>query len=108
MNPLLSREFLIPFGAIRPEHVEPGVKAALSDAEAALERLRRDHDPPTYANTLGALEALTEPLGRVVTIAAHLSSVQNSPEMRAAYNAVVPLYRAFYARLPLDAGLWAR
>lgn len=108
MNPLLSRAFDLPFDEIRAEHVEPAVREALDEAERELGALTRNPEPPSYANTLAALDALTERLGRVVTVAAHLNSVANTPELRAAYNRVVPLYSAFFAKLPLDEALWRR
>ena len=32
-NPLLSGDYRIPFHAIRAEHVEPGIRQALTDAQ---------------------------------------------------------------------------
>jgi oligopeptidase A len=104
-NPLLSTDFLIPFDAIRPEHVESGVREALSEAENALSQLLVT-DETSYAATVGALESLSERLSQVFRRAQHLTSVKNSPELRAAYNAVLPEYSAFFAQLPLNAALW--
>ncbi len=108
MNPLLSRDFLIPFDEIRAEHVEEGVGEALERAEGELERLLANPETPSYENTLAALGDLSERLGRVVGVVSHLNAVRNSPELRQAYNRVVPLYSAFYAKLPLDERLWRR
>lgn len=108
MNPLLSRAFDLPFDEIRAEHVEPAVREALEGAERDLNALEANPEPPGYANTLAALDALSERLGRVVTIAAHLNAVADTPELRAAYNRVVPLYSAFFAKLPLNEALWRR
>ncbi len=106
MNPLRSRDFTIPFHEIAAEHVEPGIKEALAEAEASLTALVQDRGPRSYANTIGALDELTECLGRVVTVAQHLTSVINTPELRAAYNAVLPEFSSFFAKLPLNEGLW--
>ena len=106
MNPLLSQEFLIPFDDIRPEHVEPGVREALENAQRELDAIINETGARTYDNTLGALGRLEERLDRAVGLGYHLMSVMNSPELREAFNAVLPEFSAFYAKLPLNDGLW--
>ena len=106
MNPLLSQEFLIPFDDIRPEHVEPGVREALTNAQRELDAIIKETGARTYDNTLGALGRLEERLDRAVGLGYHLMSVMNSPELREAFNAVLPEFSAFYAKLPLNDGLW--
>jgi oligopeptidase A len=106
-NPLLGRELPIPFGRIRPEHVVPAIRQALGEAERELEELiAGDGTPRTYDNTVGRLEEITERLGRVIRPVSHLTGVSNSPELRAAWDTVLPEFSAFYARLPLDPRLW--
>ncbi|MGL4611398.1 MAG: M3 family metallopeptidase [Trueperaceae bacterium] len=106
MNPLLSREFRIPFHAIKPQDVDTGIREALGQAEAELAELLAFTGQRTYANTLQALDDLTEKLGRSVRMASHLMSVANSPELRTAYNAVLPEFSAFFAKLSLNEGVW--
>ena len=106
MNPLLSQEFLIPFDDIRPEHVEPGVREALEKAQRELDVIINETGARTYDDTLGALGRLEERLDRAVGLGYHLMSVMNSPELREAFNAVLPEFSAFYAKLPLNDGLW--
>jgi oligopeptidase A len=104
-NPLLKVVFDVPFDRIRPEHVEPAVRHHLAAAEAAVASVA-DVSAPTYANTLEALDDALEPLEWAMGLASHLESVDTSPELRAAYNAVEPDVTAFYSRLPLHGGLW--
>lgn len=105
-NPLQSRAFLIPFDQIKPEHVEPAIRAVLASAEAQLQALIDLPGERSYATTVQALDDLLEPLSRIVGIARHLTMVMSSAELRAAYNAVLPEFSTFFARLPLNAGLW--
>ncbi len=105
MNPLLSRDFRIPFHLIQAAHVVPGIRQALAEAEAELEAVVAGGER-TYAGTIGRLDALGERLERVVKPVAHLVAVMNTPELRAAYDEVLPEFSAFYARLPLNDGLW--
>ena len=106
MNPLLSRDFRIPFDKIKPEHIEPGIQEALAQAQQGLDALTALPGVRTYENTIGALDALEERLDRAVGIAYHLTTVMSSPELRTAYNAVLPEFSAFYAKLPLNDALW--
>lgn len=105
-NPLRSRAFLIPFDEIKSEHVDNGIREALKTAEAELAEITDFSGQRTYANTLGALDDLTEKLSRTVKLASHLMSVKNSPELRTAYNAVLPEFSAFFAKIPLNEKLW--
>ena len=105
-NPLTKIRFLIPFGEIRAEHVEPAVHVLLDDARQRLAELGNTAGERTYDNTLAALDSLTEPLDFVMTVVRHLKSVANTPELREAYNAVQPAVSAFYSSIPLDAELW--
>jgi oligopeptidase A len=106
MNPLVDLSFDIPFDSIRAEHVRPAMKVLLDRAREAIEEIAAQPEEPTYASTMDALEAATEPLERAMTVVGHLESVVSSPELREAYNAVVPEVSAFFASLPLHEGLW--
>jgi oligopeptidase A len=107
-NPLLRDDFRIPFHEIRAEHVEPGITHALAEAQEEVDDLARDPSPPTWQNTIGRLDAATERLARRITPARHLVSVAETPELRDAYNRVLPEISAFWSRLPLDEALWNR
>ncbi|MEZ4416059.1 MAG: M3 family metallopeptidase [Gemmatimonadota bacterium] len=108
MNPLLEDAVLVPFDRIRADDVEPGIRQALSDAQADLDALKADGAEPTWDGTLGRLDALAERLSRRIAPASHLISVAQSPELRDAYNAVLPDITAFWSSLHLDPALWAR
>ena len=107
-NPLTRVQFKIPFERIRAEHVEPAIDALLSEARAALDALIENEAQPTYENTLAALEDLGEKLGFAMGVTGHLESVATYPEFRAAYNRVQPKVSAFFARIPLNEGVWKR
>lgn len=106
MNPLLSTQFRLPFDEVKAEHVESGIQSALKSAQTALDELIKTSQPLSYSNTLAVLEDLLEPLGQAVTMAYHLTSVATSPELREAFNKVLPEYSAFYAKMPLNQDLW--
>ncbi|HEX3878228.1 MAG TPA: M3 family metallopeptidase [Bryobacteraceae bacterium] len=105
-NPLIEPCFRIPFDRIRAEHVEPAINQLLSGARARLDSLAALSGPRTFANTMTALDDLTEPLDYAMSVVRHLESVATYPEMRAAVNAVQPPVSAFYSGIPLNEGLW--
>ena len=107
-NPLLSDDFRIPFHEIRAEHVEPGVRAALGEAQAEVDAIAAEQAPPTWDNSIERLDCAVERLTRRVAPATHLVAVSETPELREAYNAILPEMSAFWSRLPLDEGLWRR
>src|SRR6266849_605548 len=96
-NPLLWPLFRIPFDQIRAEHVEPAVAELLRDARERLDALTSDPGLRTFANTMHALDRLTERLEFAMSITRHLEGVATTPELRAAYNAVQPEVSAFYS-----------
>jgi oligopeptidase A len=104
-NPLLDLSFDIPFGEIRPEHVQPAIALLLADADRAIAAIEHVK-PPSYESTLGALDAATERLEVAMGVVGHLESVHSTPALREAYNAVRPDVSAFYAGIPLRPGLW--
>jgi oligopeptidase A len=106
-NPLLRTELPIPFDRIQAEHVVPAVRAALSRAEAELEAIVTLQGERTYENTVLELEEVTERMGRVTRPISHLIGVHDTPELRAAWQEMVPEISAFNARIALNPGLWS-
>ncbi|HSM62179.1 MAG TPA: M3 family metallopeptidase, partial [Longimicrobiales bacterium] len=107
-NPVLADRHRIPFDRIRPEHVGPGVRRALEEAQADIDAIGADAEPPTWDNTLARLEDATQRLARRVVPASHLMSVAETRPLREAYNDVLPEISAFWSRLPLNEALWKR
>jgi len=107
-NPLLQMEFLIPFDRIHADQVEPAIAKLIEDARRSLDALTSDPNAPTYANTMHALDMLTEHIEYAMGIVRHLEAVATTPELRAAFNKVQPEVSAFYSSLPLNEKLWRR
>jgi oligopeptidase A len=107
-NPLLDRGFPIPFHRIRADHVVPGVRTLLRNAGEAVEALAAGTDAPSWEGTIGRFDALTERVRRGTGPVQHLLAVAESPELRRAWNEVLPEVSAFWSRLYLHTGVWAR
>ncbi len=103
-NPLLEVKTPIPFDAVRAEHVAPATDALLERSQAALDAIRPEN--ATYDATLGLLDDATAGLDYALGVASHLESVLGTPELREAYNAVLPKASAFYTKIVLSAPIY--
>ena len=103
-NPLLTPTLDVPFDRIQAAHVQPAIQELLKRSEAALDAIERA--PRSYATTLGALETSTEQLELAMGIVEHLEGVATTPELRDAYNAVLPNVSAFWSSIALRDGLY--
>jgi oligopeptidase A len=107
-NPLLAGGFRLPFHRIEVRHIEPGIKEALAQAQAEIDAVAADPAPPSWANTMEAIERTVEVLAERLAPVTHLVTVAETRPLREAYNAVLPEITAFWSRLPLNAALWKR
>ncbi|MCS7067367.1 MAG: M3 family metallopeptidase [Meiothermus sp.] len=105
-NPLLEIRYDIPFSEIQPQHIEPAIQTLLARAEEEFQAILRVEGPRTFENTLLALDRLGETLGYTFTLVAHLESVVSTPELRAAYNAIIPPITAFSTKVQISAELY--
>ncbi|MES2401514.1 MAG: M3 family metallopeptidase [Pseudomonadota bacterium] len=107
-NPLLDFSGLPLFDRIQPEHVAPAIDALLLEANAALEKVTAADFPSDWSAISAALDVATEKLGRAFGSVSHLNSVADTPELRAAYNTVLPKVTEFWTRLGADERLYAK
>jgi oligopeptidase A len=106
-NPFLDRRFDIQWSRLSPEQIAPAIDAALADALGALESIAtQDRGAVTFASTVEALESATDALNEAWGKISHLSSVCDSPEIRTAFNAVLPKVTEFLASIHLNGALW--
>ena len=98
-NPLLSITDLIDFPAIKPEHVVPGMKALIEEAQAALTEVTKDTTPATWDDVIAPLERKTLALSRAWGAVSHLMSVCDEPNLRKAYNEALPIVTQFWIGL---------
>ena len=107
-NPLLDFSGAIAFDRITPAHVAPAVDELLRRCEAALAQVTADGFPAEWNAMASTLDVATEQLSRAFGAVSHLSSVMDTPELRAAYNAALPLVTAFWTKLGADERLYAQ
>lgn len=96
-NPLLQDFDLPPYSAIRPEHVQPAIETLLADNRAAIAQLlEQQQGTPTWQGLVLALDELGARLGRAWSPVSHLNAVCNSPELRSAYEACLPMLSEYW------------
>ena len=104
-NPLLELTTLPRFDAIRPEHVEPGMRALLAELEQQLGDLEAQAKP-AWEHLVEPLERMTDRLERRWGVVGHLMGVRNSDELRTAHEAVQPDVVRFSMRLGQSRALY--
>ena len=97
MSPLLTGQGLPPFPEITPAQVVPAITELLAEANAALTQLEANIIP-TWAGLVEPLDQLTERIEWSWGIVGHLMGVQNSPELRTAYEEMQPKLVDFSSR----------
>lgn len=103
----LDDVFLPDWSRLTADRVEPDVRAALETARRRLGEFQsQDRSRLTYASVLLGLEDVTRELDRAWGLVSHLDSVMNSPELRKAYNALLPDITAFYTSISLNPDVW--
>ena len=107
-NPLLDFSDLPLFDKITPDGVAPAMDHLLQKSEAALEVVTAADFPANWTAISAELDVATEELGRAWGAVSHLNSVVDTPELRAAYNAVLPKVTQFLTRMSADERLFAK
>ena len=109
-NPFLQKDFHVRWSTLTADHIEADISKALIDAQAAVDNVAaRSADAAetlTYANTIAALDDGLETLNHAWGLVSHLDSVNNSPELRDAHNAILPKVTEFFSSIPLNEPLW--
>ncbi len=105
----LDNTFAVRWSQHTPEQIAPAIDAALAGAQRAIDAIAQlDLAALTYEKTFLALEHATEELNFAWGKVTHLQSVDDSPALRDAHNALLPAVSVFFARIPLNPALWTR
>jgi oligopeptidase A len=106
LNPLLTDYQLPPFTRIRPEHAEPAVRTLLDGNRRQLAALL-EAGADGWDRLVAPIERMHHVLARAWSPIGHLNSVLNGEELRAAYNACLPLLTSYHTELAQNAALCA-
>src|SRR5688572_29225820 len=94
----LSGTALPAFDRFRANEIEPTIRALLERNRGEVATLETQPDP-TFANTVLPLEQLSHRLSLTWSPISHLNGVLNSEELRASYNACLPLLSNYWTDL---------
>ena len=104
-NPLLDLDHLPPFDRLEAGHIEPALRQVLGENRAELERLL-GQPQASFATLVEPMEQMQHRLMRVWSPAAHLNAVANSENLRAAYNACLPLLTEYSTEIGQNEALY--
>ena len=105
-NPLLLRNPLPRFDAIRAAQVLPAISGLLERNRAQLDALLAAPQV-TFRSLVEALEQSQHELAATWSQVSHLNAVMNAPDLREAYNACLPLLSAWQTDLAQNEALCA-
>ena len=79
-----------PFDRIAPRHFRPAFEAALEEARREIDAVANDPTPPTFANTIDALERSGRALNRVASVFFNLAGTEANDEIEAIEREIAP------------------
>ncbi len=107
-NPLLEDFEHPPFDRIEAGHYEPAILKCIEEARREIDAIENNTEPPSFENTLEALDYSGDRLARVSSIFFNLNSAETSPEMQKIAQKVAPVLSEFSNDISLNARLFER
>lgn len=111
-NPLLQvskLQYQAPdFSKIKDEHFKPAFDFGLKEAKAELAAIANNPAPPTFENTLVALEKSGKNLKRAQTIFYNLTGSNTNPTLQALQEEYAPIFSSFSDEIYLNEKLYNR
>lgn len=111
-NPFLHespRPYLLPdYPMITDEHYAPAFDAGMAQHRAEVEAIVTNPEPPTFDNTVAALQRSGQVLGRVSAVFFSRASAHTNPEIEALQATIAPKLAAHRDAIALDPRLFAR
>ena len=95
------------FDQIRTEDIAPAMRSAMQEARGQIAKIKAQ-STTTWENTVERLTDITEKVGRIWGVVAHLNSVADTPELRAVYNELMPEVTVFFTEIGQDIELYER
>ena len=95
------------YDEITTADIKPAMQAAIAEARDAIAGVKAQADI-TWGNTVEQLTDITERVGRIWGVVAHLNSVADTPPLRAVYNELMPEVTVFFTEIGQDMALYER
>ncbi|MFM8284079.1 MAG: M3 family metallopeptidase [Planctomycetaceae bacterium] len=97
-----------PFDRVRTADFEPALDAAMAEQLEAIDRITAVAAPPTFENTIAALERAARPMERVQAVYGVHTGCLSDDALRAVERTMAPKLAAFADRIAQDERLFAR
>ena len=97
-----------PFSAIENGHFMPAIKKAVLELRDEIDAIANNAEPPTFENTIVALELAGESLNRVQGVFGNITSTDTDDELRALETEIYPMLTREYNAISLNDTLWQR
>lgn len=107
-NPLLQRYNTAPFSQIKNKHFLPGISQLIEGAKAEIDAITSNPQPPTFQNTVEALETSGEQLDRATSIFFNLNSAETNEEIQRIAQEISPMLTEFSNDILLNETLFER
>src|SRR5215472_14475997 len=113
VNPLLSLwkgpwGGVPPFGSFNAEDFRGALESAMAETLREVERIATQPSPPTFENTIVALERSDRTLDRVASLYGVYTSTMNDDPMQAVEREMAPKLAAFFDQVIQNSRLFAR
>ncbi|MCC8360867.1 M3 family metallopeptidase [Salinimicrobium sediminilitoris] len=94
-NPLLEPFDTAPFMKIKTEHYKPAIEEAIKEAKEDIRKITASNEPPTFENTVEALEFAGEQLDRITSIFFNINSAETNDEIQKLAQEISPVLTDF-------------
>ncbi|MFV2030176.1 M3 family metallopeptidase [Neisseria sp. S1] len=95
------------YDQIQTADIRPAIETAMAEARSEIAAVKAQTDI-TWNNTVERLTDITERVGRIWGVVAHLNSVVDTPELRQVYNELMPEVTVFFTEISQDIELYER
>lgn len=111
-NPLFQKSTLPyqlpPFDRIEDRHIAAALEAGMAQQRREIDSIAQDPAPPTFENTIVAMERSGELLGRASSVFGNLTASHSNPTLEKIETEMAPKLAAHTDSIYLDALLYAR
>jgi peptidyl-dipeptidase Dcp len=97
-----------PFDLVAPRHFPPAFDAALAQARVEIDAVAADPEPPTFANTIEALERSGRRLDKVASVFLNLAGAHTNDELQAIERDIAPVLARHRSDTYLNEALFRR
>ena len=97
-----------PFDHFQPHHFRPAFDAALKQARAEIDAVAANPEPPSFANTIEALERSGRSLDRVASVFFNLVGAHTNDELQAIEREIAPVLARHRSETYLNEALFKR